>query len=131
MGVSSAETTAVNRGGFRIDVQVHDVLTNRPKRPGLLPRAEPPTLPDQPHFQHSGDGISTFITREDWPRVDALVDWLIEKNLSGYKMANFVYRLNEMKAFMRGNVQEWNCRTGHHSIIIRTDGLWRPASRCT
>jgi MoaA/NifB/PqqE/SkfB family radical SAM enzyme len=82
---------------------------------------ESPML-DQPHFHNAGDGNSTFVTREDWPRVDALVDWLIEENLSGYKMVHSVYRLNEIKAFMRGKVQEWNRRAGHHSIIIRTDG---------
>jgi MoaA/NifB/PqqE/SkfB family radical SAM enzyme len=85
---------------------------------------ESPML-EQPHFQHA-TGNSTFITPEDWPRVDELIDWLIEKNLAGYKMVNSVYRLNEMKAFMRGKVQEWNCRAGHNSIIIRTDGTLAP-----
>jgi len=85
---------------------------------------ESPML-EQPHFQHA-TGNSTFITPEDWPKVDELIDWLIEKNLAGYKMVNSVYRLNEMKAFMRGKVQEWNCRAGHNSIIIRTDGTLAP-----
>jgi radical SAM protein with 4Fe4S-binding SPASM domain len=33
--------------------------------------------------------------------VDALVDWLIEKNRSGYQMVNSVQRLQEIKAFLR------------------------------
>jgi MoaA/NifB/PqqE/SkfB family radical SAM enzyme len=80
---------------------------------------------EQPHFKHN-TGNSTFITREDWPQVEALVDWLIEKNRSGYKMVNSVRRLQEMKEFMKGKLQEWDCRAGHNSIIIRTDGTLAP-----
>ena len=85
---------------------------------------ETPML-DQPHFKHK-DGNSTYITKEDWPAVDATIDWLIEKNRSGYKMVNSVRRLEEMKAFLRGKLQEWNCRAGQNSLIIRTDGTLAP-----
>ncbi len=85
---------------------------------------ESPML-DQPHFKHNGDN-STFITPEDWPQVDAVIDWLIEKNRSGYKMVNSVPRLEQMKDFMRGKLQNWNCRAGQNSIIIRTDGTLAP-----
>ncbi|HOQ47278.1 MAG TPA: radical SAM protein [Bryobacteraceae bacterium] len=85
---------------------------------------EAPML-DQPHFKHLEDN-STFITQEDWPRVDAVIDWLIEKNRSGYKMVNSVARLQQMKQFMRGQLQEWNCRAGQNSLIIRTDGTLAP-----
>ncbi len=85
---------------------------------------EPPML-DQPHFKHK-DGNSTFITREDWPRVDRVIDWLIDKNRSGYKMVNSVARLQQMKQFMRGRLQDWNCRAGQNSLIIRTDGTLAP-----
>jgi len=85
---------------------------------------ESPML-EQPHFKHK-DGNSTFIAPEGWPQVDAVVDWLIEKNRSGYKMVNSVGRLQEMKAFMRGKLQEWDCRAGQNSLIIRTDGTLAP-----
>jgi MoaA/NifB/PqqE/SkfB family radical SAM enzyme len=85
---------------------------------------ETPML-DQPHFKHK-DGNSTYIGKEDWPNVDATIDWLIEKNRSGYKMVNSVRRLEEMKAFMRGKLQEWDCRAGQNSLIIRTDGTLAP-----
>lgn len=85
---------------------------------------ESPML-DQPHFKHN-TGNSTYITEEDWPRIDELVDWIIEKNKSGYKMVNSVRRLGEMKAFMRGKLLDWNCRAGQNSIIIRTDGTLAP-----
>src|SRR6516165_473329 len=52
---------------------------------------ESPML-EQPHFQHK-DRNTTFITAEDWPKVDELINWLIEKNQSGYKMVNSVRRL--------------------------------------
>jgi hypothetical protein len=63
--------------------------------------------------------------------VDELVDWLIEKNKSGYKMVNSVKRLQDMKDFMRGKVEPWNCRAGQNSIIMRVDGTLVPASPCT
>src|SRR5260370_32063304 len=37
-------------------------------------------------------------------------------------MYNKVNRLKEMKALMRGKLQEWECRAGQNSMIIRTDG---------
>jgi hypothetical protein len=58
--------------------------------------------------------------------VDCLIDWLIAKSLLGYKMVNSVARLQEMKLFMRGKLQNWNCRAGQNSHIIRTDGTVAP-----
>jgi MoaA/NifB/PqqE/SkfB family radical SAM enzyme len=80
---------------------------------------------EQDHFKHY-DHNSTFITREDWPVVDELVDWLIEKNKSGYKMVNSVKRLNDMREFMKGKVEPWNCRAGQNSLIIRVNGTLAP-----
>ncbi len=85
---------------------------------------ESPML-EQSHFKHL-DGNSTFITPEDWPAVDELVDWIIDKNRQGYKMVNSIQRLREMKEFMRGKVQSWNCRAGHNSLIVRVDGTLAP-----
>jgi len=82
-------------------------------------------MTDQPHFKHRS-GNSTFLTPEDWPKVDELIDWLIDKSRSGYKMVNSVARLNEMKAFMRGKVKSWDCRAGQNSLIVRTDGTLAP-----
>ncbi len=85
---------------------------------------ESPML-EQDHFKHQGHN-STYITSQDWPKVDALVDWLIEKNRQGYKMVNSIKRLNDMKDFMRGKLEPWNCRAGQNSMIIRVDGTLAP-----
>lgn len=82
-------------------------------------------LMDQPDFQHM-DGNDTFIRKADWPAVDELVEWLIEKKRQGYKMPNSAARLHEMTEFMRGKVQNWNCRAGQNTLIIRTDGTLAP-----
>jgi len=82
-------------------------------------------MTDQPHFKHK-EGNSTFITPEDWPMVDELIDWLIARQRQGYKMVNSVRRLEQMKEFMRGKLQQWDCRAGQNSIIIRTDGTLGP-----
>lgn len=77
------------------------------------------------HFKHL-DENPNFIRPEDWPAVDELIDWLIEKNRSGYQMANSTVRLEDMKTFMRGKVEPWNCRAGQNAIVIRTDGTLGP-----
>ena len=56
----------------------------------------------------------------------SLIDWLIEKNRSGYKMVNSTQRLNDMREFMHGKLQEWNCRAGQNNVIIRVDGTLGP-----
>ena len=85
---------------------------------------EPPMY-DQPHFKHLQEN-GVFIRREDWPQVDELVAWLVEKNRAGYSMVNSVKRLNDMKDFLRGRVESWNCRAGLNCIVIRTDGTLAP-----
>jgi len=61
---------------------------------------ETPMLEQDEHFKHFEDN-PTYIRPEDWRDIDELVDWIIEKNISGYQMVNSPQRLREMKAFMR------------------------------
>lgn len=61
---------------------------------------ETPMLEQDEHFKHMSDN-PTYIRPQDWRDVDALVDWLIEKNKAGYQMVNSVPRLEEIKAFIR------------------------------
>ena len=61
---------------------------------------ETPMLEQDEHFKHLEEN-PTYIRPEDWRSVDELIDWIIEKNRSGYQMVNSVPRLQEMKAFMR------------------------------
>ncbi|HYZ83585.1 MAG TPA: radical SAM protein, partial [Bryobacteraceae bacterium] len=85
---------------------------------------EPPML-EQPHFKHR-DENDTFLRQEDLPKFDELIDWLVEKKREGYKMVNSAARIREMKDFARGKLQEWNCRAGQNTLIIRTDGSLAP-----
>jgi MoaA/NifB/PqqE/SkfB family radical SAM enzyme len=78
-------------------------------------------LIEQTHFKHLNDN-PTYIREQDHERVDELLDWLIDKQKSGYKMANSVSRLAQMKQFMRGHNEPWNCRAGQNTLIIRVDG---------
>lgn len=79
----------------------------------------------QSHFQHL-DANSTYLLPEDYPKVDDLLDYLIEKNRRGYIMVNSKRHLAAMKDFMRGKMDPWNCRAGHNSSVIRTDGTLAP-----
>jgi MoaA/NifB/PqqE/SkfB family radical SAM enzyme len=85
---------------------------------------ESPML-NQENFNHLEQN-PTFIRPEDWPKVDEVLDWLIDKNRSGYKMVNSTTRLGDMKRFMRGALQSWECRAGQNSLIIRVDGTLAP-----
>jgi len=80
---------------------------------------------EQAHFKHY-ENNATFLQPEDWPKVDDLLDHLIEKNRQGYIMVNSKAHLQKMKLFMRGHVDPWQCRAGHNSMLIRTDGTVAP-----
>jgi len=81
---------------------------------------------EQSHFKHL-DENQTYLTPEDWPKVDALLDYLQDKRLNhGYKMANPKQHMEDMKLLMRGAVPPWQCRAGQNSLIIRTDGSLAP-----
>ncbi len=79
----------------------------------------------QPQFQHMEEN-ATFIRPEDFPKVDKLIDWIIAKNRAGYKMVNSMQRLKDMRDFMHGKLQEWNCRAGQNNVIVRVDGTLGP-----
>jgi len=61
---------------------------------------ETPMIEQDEHFKHL-DENPTYIRPQDWRAVDELIDWIIERNRSGYQMVNSVKRLQEMKAFVR------------------------------
>ncbi len=80
---------------------------------------------EQEHFKHK-TGNSTYITPDDWESIDALIDWLIDKQKQGYKMPNSPGQLANMKNMMRGKVEPWPCRAGKNTLIIREDGTLAP-----
>ncbi len=82
-------------------------------------------LIDAPHFKHH-DENSTFLAPADYPKVDDLLDWIVEKHKAGYKIVNQKSRLLQMKEFMRGHIEPWGCRAGKNTLIIRTDGTLAP-----
>jgi hypothetical protein len=82
-------------------------------------------MTEQPQFKHLYSN-PTFIREEDHPMVCELIDWLVEKQQSGYHMVNSVERLSHMKEFIKGELEDWNCRAGHNSLIVRVDGTLAP-----
>jgi MoaA/NifB/PqqE/SkfB family radical SAM enzyme len=82
-------------------------------------------LTEQKHFKHM-DRNETYLTPDDYPKIDALLDYLIDKQRQGYKVANPIQHMYEMKKLMRGDVPVWPCRAGQNNLIIRTDGTLAP-----
>ena len=82
-------------------------------------------MTEQPHFKHLYSN-PTFIREQHYPQVGELVDWLIDKQKSGYHMVNSVERLAQMKQFIHGDLEDWSCRAGQNSLIVRVDGTLAP-----
>src|SRR5258708_1903532 len=82
-------------------------------------------MTEQPHFKHL-DENSTYLTPEDYPRVEELMDWLHEKRDAGYKIINPKQHMYDMVTLMKGDIPAWKCRAGQNSLIIRTDGSLAP-----
>jgi MoaA/NifB/PqqE/SkfB family radical SAM enzyme len=83
-------------------------------------------MTEQSHFKHLNEN-QTYLTPEDWPKVDALLDYLNGKRINeGYLMVNPIQHMEDMKLLMRGRVPPWQCRAGQNSLIIRTDGSLAP-----
>jgi len=77
------------------------------------------------HFKHLEEN-PVFIRPEDHAPIGDLIDWLIARQNEGWQMANSVQRLAEMKRFMNKELDQWGCRAGLNTVIIRTDGTLAP-----
>ena len=84
---------------------------------------EPPPI-DYENFKYKEDGW--WITPNEFDEVDNLVDWLIEKNKSGFTMVNSIEHLSLIKDFIRGKLRPWDCRAGELTFVIRLDGSFAP-----
>lgn len=82
-------------------------------------------MTEQTHYKHLHDN-GVFIREQDRAAVAGLIDWLIDRHRQGYRIANSVERLAQMKDFMGGALEDWNCRAGQNTLIIRTDGTLAP-----
>jgi MoaA/NifB/PqqE/SkfB family radical SAM enzyme len=84
---------------------------------------EPPQI-EYHGYKYRHDGA--WITTAEFPAIDGLIDWLIEKNLKGYVMVNSVEHLCAMKQFIRRTLTPWPCQAGKLSMVIRLDGSFAP-----
>lgn len=84
---------------------------------------EPPLI-EYKDYKHSQDG--GWIQEDSYAAADELIDWLIEKNLTGYTMVNSLAHLRAMKQFIRHQLPPWPCYAGKYTMIIRLDGSFAP-----
>jgi MoaA/NifB/PqqE/SkfB family radical SAM enzyme len=76
------------------------------------------------HYQHKDDGL--YITPDRYDDVDALLDWLIEKQRRHWPMVNSIRHLQLLKDRMRGQTPLWNCGAGQSGFLIRPDATLSP-----
>ena len=84
----------------------------------------PQNFVDVNHFAHRSFDLA--VGPEQFDEVDALLDWLIEKQKEGWPMVNSIKHLQTFKKRMRGIPLEWDCRAGHNGCLIRPDGTLSP-----
>jgi len=106
------------------DVQELVEIANRRAVPVDIHVNEPPYL-EQSAFAYVDDN-PTFIRKEDIRQVDAVLNWLMDKNMQGYRMVNSREHLRRMKDFIRGKSYPWNCRAGRNSCVVKPDGALSP-----
>jgi hypothetical protein len=61
---------------------------------------ESPLLEQDEHCKHAGNNV-TYTTKNDWPAVEKTIQWLTQKQDSGYKIVNSITRLWRMVGFMK------------------------------
>ncbi len=83
-----------------------------------------PEIIEHEHFSHRGSDL--YFAERDWEAVDALIDWIKEKNRRGHVMVNSTEHLEAMKRFVRGESPPWPCRAGLNSLFIGVDGSLAP-----
>jgi MoaA/NifB/PqqE/SkfB family radical SAM enzyme len=81
---------------------------------------------EQEHFKDRVDDNATFLRKEDYSKVDDLLDWIIDRHRGGQRIVNPISHLEQMKDLMRGEVVPWSCRAGQNMLIIRMDGTLAP-----
>ena len=85
---------------------------------------KPQQMINTDHYTHRENGL--HVTPEQYPEVDELLDWLIEKQRRGWCMVNSPEHLQAMKDRMRGRIRPWDCRAGHNGALIKPDGSLAP-----
>lgn len=85
---------------------------------------EPQTTVGTDHYTHRDHGLR--IRPEQYEEVDALLDWLIEKQAEGWCMVNAPEHLRAMKDRLRGKIEPWDCRAGHNAALVKPDGSIAP-----
>lgn len=85
---------------------------------------DPQATVDTEHYAHRDNDLR--IRPEQYEEVDALLDWLIEKQEEGWCMVNAPEHLRAMKDRLRGRIEPWDCRAGHNGALIKPDGSIAP-----
>ncbi|EFK10246.1 radical SAM domain protein [delta proteobacterium NaphS2] len=84
---------------------------------------EPPLIA---YDDFEGNDVFQLENENQFREIDAVIDWLVQKNLKGYTMVNSIEHLKLMKDFIRHRLAPWPCRAGELSMVIRLDGSFAP-----
>ncbi|KKT35760.1 MAG: Radical SAM domain protein [Parcubacteria group bacterium GW2011_GWA2_44_12] len=79
------------------------------------------------HEQYEWLQTSWHFTKEDYPHVEQIANWLIKKKYAGYWILNPVWYFEQMKKLiLDGKHSGWNCTAGENTVLINYKGQFAP-----
>ncbi|MDH4226967.1 MAG: radical SAM protein [Deltaproteobacteria bacterium] len=84
----------------------------------------PQEMANTEHYKNLENDL--WITPDMHAEIDELIDWLKERQKSGWAMVNPPEHFNVLKKRMRGSIPPWDCRAGQNGLVIRPDGTLTP-----
>ena len=88
-------------------------------------------MTEQEHFKRLEEN-STYLTPEDWPKVDELLDWLdAKRHNEGYKMVNQSKHMQDMKLLLAERCRSGSAGPGKTPSSSVPTAHSRLASQCT
>jgi len=83
--------------------------------------------PETPQKEYGWLQKNWHFRNQDYPTLERLANWLIEKRKKGYPIANPAWYFERMKEMVRdGHHSGWKCLAGQHTLFINMRGEFAP-----
>ncbi len=124
-GVHVKLNTVITRENVN-DVYQLVELSRSKKMPISLHLIDGP-MPQTPQKQYGWLRDNWHFRSQDYPTIETLSNWLIEKKPEGYPILNPIWYFERMKEMVKdGNHSGWKCQAGQHTLLINIQGKFAP-----